>query len=77
MLRFNHFGGINKMVRKRNGYDLFQKDYILKNDNEIKRIKPKIFWSGSEYATDAGTKSLKEVIPNAVTISKTAKINGL
>ncbi len=52
-------------VRKRNEFDVFQKDYLLKNGNEIKRIKPKSFWTGSEYATDAGTKSLKEVISNA------------
>lgn len=54
-----------QLVRKRNEYDVFQKDYLLKNDNEIKRIKPKSFWSGSEFATDAGTKSLKEILPNA------------
>ena len=52
-------------VKKRNEYDVFQKDYLHKENDEIKRIKPKSFWSGTEFSSDAGTKSLKEILPDA------------
>ncbi|AXE20885.1 site-specific DNA-methyltransferase [Runella rosea] len=49
-------------VKKRNEYDVFQKDYLHKSNDELKRVKPKSFWTGTEFSSDAGTKSLKEVI---------------
>jgi adenine-specific DNA-methyltransferase len=49
-------------VRKRNEYDLSQKDYLHEEHGELKRIKPKSFWMGSEFSSDAGTKALKEII---------------
>ena len=52
-------------VRKRNEFDVFQKDYLIKIEDEIKKIKPKSFWSGTEFSTDSGTKALKEIIPTA------------
>jgi len=54
-----------QIVKKRNEFDVYQKDYLHNSDEEIKRIKPKSFWSGTEFSTDAGTKALKEVLPEA------------
>ena len=52
------------LVRTRNEYDISQKDYLQNDKGELKRIKPKSFWIGSEFSSDAGTKSLKEILPN-------------
>ena len=47
-------------VRTRNEYDVFQKDYLSKEGIE-KRIKPKSFWHGSEFSSEAGTLQLKTI----------------
>jgi hypothetical protein len=57
-------------VKGRDEFDIFQKDYLTSNilddeNDDLKRIKPKSFWFGSEFSSDAGTKSLKEVLPNS------------
>lgn len=51
-------------VKKRNEYDVVQKDYLHNEENSLKRIKAKSFWFGSEFSSDAGTKALKEIIPD-------------
>ena len=50
------------LVKTRDEYDVMQKDYLHKNEGELKRIKPKSFWEGSEFSSDAGTKLLKEIL---------------
>lgn len=47
-------------VKGRNEYDVFQKDYLGK-DGENKTIKPKSFWLGSEFSSEAGTLQLKKI----------------
>lgn len=51
-------------VKKRDEFDVMQKDYLHENEGKLKRIKPKSFWEGSEFSSDAGTKILKEIIVN-------------
>jgi adenine-specific DNA-methyltransferase len=47
-----------EVVKGRNEYDVFQKDYITTE----KRIKPKSFWSGSEFSAEAGTLEVKRIL---------------
>ena len=47
-------------VKGRNEFDVFQKDYLGK-DGENKTIKPKSFWLGSEFSSEAGTLQLKKI----------------
>ncbi len=47
-------------VKGRNEFDVFQKDYLSK-DGENKTIKPKSFWLGSEFSSEAGTLQLKKI----------------
>ncbi|GAA4279674.1 site-specific DNA-methyltransferase [Gaetbulibacter aestuarii] len=54
-----------KLVKTRNEYDVFQKDYLIKNGIE-KRIKPKSFWHGAEFSAEAGTLELKKVFSKKV-----------
>ena len=49
-----------RIVKTRNEFDVFQKDY-LHNDGEKKKIKPKSFWLGSEFSSEAGTIQLKKI----------------
>lgn len=49
-----------KLVKRRNEYDIFQKDY-LDGDAE-KRVKPKSVWQGSEFSAEAGTLELKQIM---------------
>lgn len=51
-------------IKKRNEYDVVQKDYLHSGEESLKRIKAKSFWFGSEFSSDAGTKALKEIIPD-------------
>lgn len=53
------------LVKTRNEFDVSQKDYLHTENGVLKRIKPKSFWMGSEFSSDAGTKALKEIIPDA------------
>lgn len=48
------------IVKGRNEYDVFQKDY-LPNDGS-KRIKPKSIWIGSEFSAEAGTLEMKAIL---------------
>tara|TARA_R110002096_G_scaffold366732_1_gene560059 strand:+ start:388 stop:2034 length:1647 start_codon:yes stop_codon:yes gene_type:complete len=54
-----------KIVKTRNEFDVFQKDYLNKNGVE-KRIKPKSFWHGSEFSAEAGTLELKKIFSKKV-----------
>ena len=49
-----------RLVKTRNEFDVFQKDYLHK-DGEKKTIKPKSFWLGSEFSSEAGTLQLKKI----------------
>jgi adenine-specific DNA-methyltransferase len=49
------------IVKTRNEYDVFQKDYLNKDGVE-KRIKPKSFWHGSEFSSEAGTLQIKSIL---------------
>ena len=49
-----------RIVKTRNEYDVFQKDYLEK-DGISKRVKPKSFWHGSEFSSEAGTLQLKKI----------------
>jgi adenine-specific DNA-methyltransferase len=49
-----------RIVKTRNEFDIFQKDY-LSIDGADKTIKPKSFWLGSEFSSEAGTLQLKKI----------------
>lgn len=49
-----------RIVKTRNEFDVFQKDYLSKH-GEKKTIKPKSFWLGSEFSSEAGTLQLKKI----------------
>ena len=54
-----------KIVKSRNEYDVFQRDYLAKN-GKIKSIKPKSIWQGSEFSSEAGTLQTKEILGKSV-----------
>ena len=60
-----------QLVKGRNEYDVFQKDYIT----DGKRIKPKSFWTGSEFSAEAGTLEVKQLLGKDV--FSTPKSTGL
>ena len=47
-------------VKGRGEYDVFQKDYLP--DDGSKRIKPKSFWTGTEFSAETGTLQLKAIL---------------
>ncbi len=49
-----------QLVKGRKEFDVFQKDYLNK-EGENKSIKPKSFWLGSEFSSEAGTLQLKKI----------------
>lgn len=49
-----------QLVKGRKEFDVFQKDYLDK-EGENKSIKPKSFWLGSEFSSEAGTLQLKKI----------------
>jgi adenine-specific DNA-methyltransferase len=49
-----------QLVKGRKEFDVFQKDYLDK-EGENKTIKPKSFWLGSEFSSEAGTLQLKKI----------------
>lgn len=51
-----------QLVKGRNEYDVFQKDYIT----EEKRIKPKSFWTGAEFSAEAGTLEVKSILGKGI-----------
>ncbi|MBL0110620.1 MAG: site-specific DNA-methyltransferase [Saprospiraceae bacterium] len=52
------------MIKRRNEYDIFIKDYLERND-EIRTKKPKSIWVDKEVNTEAGGKLLKQIFPNS------------
>lgn len=54
-----------RIVKARNEYDVFQKDYLIK-DNVSKRSKPKSVWFGSEFSSETGTLQLKKILGTKV-----------
>ena len=53
-----------QLVKGRNEYDVFQKDY-LPNDG-VKRVKPKSFWMGTEFSAETGTLEVKSILGKGV-----------
>ena len=53
-----------QLVKGRNEYDVFQKDY-LPNDG-AKRVKPKSFWMGTEFSAETGTLEVKSILGKGV-----------
>ena len=60
-------------VRGRDEYDVFQKDYLPQEGT--KRVKPKSFWSGSEFSAETGTLEVKAILGKGV--FETPKPTGL
>ncbi len=50
-----------KYISKRDEFDVFQKDYLTDLDGNIKSVKPKSFWLGPEFSTEAGTLEYKRL----------------
>nr|WP_250544752.1 site-specific DNA-methyltransferase [Canibacter zhuwentaonis] len=50
-----------KLVKGRNEYDVYQKDYVTRN-GEGKRVKPKSVWQGSEFSSGAGTREFQKIM---------------
>ncbi len=55
---------IVKKVKGRGEWDVFQKDYLP--DDGSKRIKPKSFWTGTEFLAESGTLQIKEILGKGV-----------
>ena len=51
-------------VKRRGEYDVFQKDYLPSDG--ARRVKPKSFWSGSEFSAEAGTLTLKAIMGKGI-----------
>ncbi len=51
-----------QLVKGRNEYDVFQKDYIT----DEKRIKPKSFWNGTDFSAETGTLEIKSILGKGV-----------
>nr|WP_250544228.1 site-specific DNA-methyltransferase [Canibacter zhuwentaonis] len=54
-----------KLVKGRNEYDVYQKEYLNRNGEE-RRPKPKSIWQGSEFSSEAGTLELKKIMGKGV-----------
>lgn len=54
-----------RIVKTRNEYDVFQKDYLERN-GVSKRIKPKSFWQSTEFSAEAGTLELKKIFSKKI-----------
>ncbi|MCG8186219.1 site-specific DNA-methyltransferase [Tenacibaculum finnmarkense] len=50
-----------KFISKRNEYDIYQKDFLIKNGKQ-RRVIPKSFWLGSGFSSDTGTKFYKKLM---------------
>ncbi len=55
---------IAQKVKGRDEYDVFQKDYLP--DDGSKRIKPKSFWSGTEFSAESGTLETKAILGKGI-----------
>lgn len=53
-----------RLIKKRNEFDIFIKDYLERND-EIRTKKPKSIWSDKDVNTESGGKLLKKIFPNS------------
>lgn len=56
---------VGKPVGKNSRWDIFQIDYADTEDGE-KRIKPKSIWMGAEFANEAGTLEVKNLIGKGI-----------
>ncbi len=54
---------VAKYISTRNEYDIYQKDYLIRN-GEIRKVKPKSVWLGSEFSNDSGTIAYRELMVN-------------
>src|SRR5699024_1293944 len=54
-----------RIVKTRNEYDVFQKDYLNKKGVE-KRIKPKSYWFDKIFSAEAGTLEIKNIFSKKV-----------
>lgn len=50
-----------KYISTRNEYDVYQKDYLIK-DGKQRTVKAKSIWSGSEFSSDQGTRTFGEIL---------------
>lgn len=55
---------IAQKVKGRDEYDIFQKDYLP--DDGSKRIKPKSFWTGTEFSAESGTLETKAILGKGI-----------
>lgn len=53
---------VGKPVGNSGRYDVFEKDY-LETDGELRRIKPKSVFFGTNYSTDTATKAFNALMP--------------
>lgn len=51
----------SKRVGGADKFNIYEKDY-MENDGEIRRIKPKSVWAGSNYSTDNATKQYRALM---------------
>ena len=51
-------------VKGRDEYDIFQKDYLPQDG--VKRIKPKSFWTGTDFSAETGTLEVKTIFGKRV-----------
>ena len=54
---------VGRKVSGTDRYDIFQKDYAF-TGGVRKRIKPKSFWHGPQFSSEAGTLALKKIMPS-------------
>ena len=53
-----------RLIKKRNEYDIFVKDYLERNDAQRTK-KPRSLWLEKDVNTEAGGKLLKQILPNS------------
>lgn len=53
-----------RLIKKRNEFDIFIKDYLERND-EVRTKKPKSIWIDKDVNTESGGKLLKKLLPNS------------
>ncbi len=54
-----------RLIKKRNEFDIFIKDYLEKGDDIIRTKKPKTIWDEKAVNTETGGKLLKKLFPTA------------
>ncbi len=53
-----------RLIKKRNEYDIFIKDYLDRDDSQRTK-KPRSIWLDKDVNTEAGGKLLKQILPDA------------